>query len=40
VLGIKEGPCWDEHGVLYVGDESLDSAPEASAALNGNLNLS
>ena len=22
-LGIKDGACWDEHGVLYVSDESL-----------------
>ena len=22
--GIKENTCWDEHWVLYVGDESLD----------------
>ena len=30
---IKEGTCWDEHWVLYVGDESLNSAPETIAAL-------
>ena len=28
VMGIKEGICWDEHQVLYVSDESLNSIPE------------
>ena len=28
VMGIKEDTCWDEHWVLYVGDELLDSTPE------------
>ena len=27
-MGIQEGTCWDEHGVLYVSDESLNSTPE------------
>ena len=33
---IKEDTC-DEHGVLYVGDESLDSTPEIIIALYANL---
>ena len=28
VMGIKEGTCWDEHWVLHVSDESLNSIPE------------
>ena len=28
-VGIEEGACWDELWVLYVGDESLASTPEA-----------
>ena len=28
VRDIKEGTCWDEHWVLYVNDESLNSIPE------------
>ena len=32
VMGIKEGTC-DEHGVLYVSDESLNSPPEANIGL-------
>ena len=28
--------CWDEHWVLYVGDESLDSTPEIITALYAN----
>ena len=31
--GIKEDTCWDEHWVLYVGDELLDSTPEIIVAL-------
>ena len=31
--GIKEGTCADEHWVLYVGDDSLNSIPEANIAL-------
>ena len=34
--GIKEDTCWDEHRVLYVGDESLDSTPEITIALYAN----
>ena len=29
VRGIKEDTCWDEHWVLYTGDESLDSTPKS-----------
>ena len=29
VMGIKEGTC-DEHWVLYVSDESLNSIPETN----------
>ena len=32
-MGIKEGTCWDEHWVLYVSDESLDSPPKAKTKL-------
>ena len=27
-MGIKEDPCGDEQWVLYISDESLNSAPE------------
>ena len=37
--GIKEATCWDEHWVLYVGDESLDSTPEIIIALYANLGV-
>ena len=30
VLGIKEDPYCDEHWVLYVSEESLNSIPEAN----------
>ena len=33
VMGIKEGTCWDEHWVLYVSDESLNSTPETNTIL-------
>ena len=33
VMGIKEGTCWDEHWVLYVSDESLNSTPETIITL-------
>ena len=33
VRGINKGTCWDEHGVLYVSDESLGSIPETNTAL-------
>ena len=32
VMGIKEGTC-DEHWVLHVSDESLNSIPEINIAL-------
>ena len=28
VMGIKEDTCWDEHWVLHVSDEALNSIPE------------
>ena len=31
--GIKEDTCWDEHWVLYVSDESLNSVPETVITL-------
>ena len=27
---IMEGTCFDEHWVLYISDESLDSTPETN----------
>ena len=36
VRGIKEDTLWDEHWVLYVGDESPDSTPEIIIALYAN----
>ena len=33
VRGFKEGTCWDEHGVLDVGNESLDATPEIIIAI-------
>ena len=41
VMDIKEGTCSDEHWVLYVSDESLNSIPETNIILmltNWNLN--
>ena len=35
-MGIKEGTCYDEHQVWYVGDESLNSTPETNIALHVN----
>ena len=35
VMGIKEG-TWNEHWVLYVSDESLNSTPETDIALYAN----
>ena len=34
--GHKEHTCWDEHWVLYLGDESLESTPEIIIALYTN----
>ena len=36
VMGIKEGTSWDEHWVLYVSDESLNSTPEIIITLYAN----
>ena len=36
VMGVKEGTC-DEHWVLNVSDESLNSTPETNIALYANL---
>ena len=33
VMGIKEGICHDEHWVLYVSYESLNSTPKTNVAL-------
>ena len=33
MMGIKEGTCYDEHWVLYVSDESLNSTPETNIVL-------
>ena len=33
VMGIKEGTCYNEHWVLYVSDESLNSTSETNIAL-------
>ena len=30
VMSIKKGTCYDEHWVLYVHDESLNSTPETN----------
>ena len=32
-MDIKEGTCYDEHWVLYVSDESLNSTSETNIAL-------
>ena len=37
-MGIKEG-TWDEHWVLYVSDESLNSTLEIIITLYVNLDL-
>ena len=34
--GIKEDTCWNEHWVLFGGDESLDSTPEIIIAQYAN----
>jgi len=38
VLGIKECTC-DEHRVLYVSDESLNTMPKTNITLYVNWNL-
>lgn len=40
MMGTKEDTHCDEHGVLYVRDESLSSTPEINTILYVNLNLS
>ena len=37
--GTEEGTCGDGHWVLYVGDESLGSAPEIIIALYANWDV-
>ena len=34
VMGIEEDTCWDEHWVLYVGDESWESTPITKSTLH------
>ena len=36
MMGIKEGTCWAEHCVLYVGDGSPNSTLETNLALSVN----
>ena len=36
IRGIKEDTCWDEHWVLYIGDQSLESAPKIVVVLYAN----
>ena len=36
VMSAKEGTCYDEHWVLYVIDELLNSIPETNIALHIN----
>ena len=36
IRGIKEDTCWDEHWVLYTGDESRESTPAIIIALYAN----
>ena len=38
VMGIKEGTC-DEHWVLHLSGESLNSTPETNIILYVNWNL-
>ena len=33
VMGIEVGICWDEHWVLYISDESLDSTLETKSTV-------
>ena len=32
-MGNEEDTCWDEHRVLYVGDEPPESTPETKSIL-------
>ena len=36
---IEEGTYWDEHGVLYISDESRESIPKTKSTLY-TLNIS
>ena len=36
VMGTKKDTCCDEHWILYINDESLNSTPENNIALNVN----
>ena len=33
MVGIEEGPCWDEHWVLYVSNEPWESTPKTKSTL-------
>ena len=33
LMGIEEGPCWDEHWVLYVSDEPWEPTPQTKNTL-------
>ena len=33
MMGIEKGTCWDEHGILYVSNESWESTPKAKSTL-------
>ena len=37
--GTKEDTCWDEHRVLSIGDEPLESTPEIIFVLYANLDI-
>lgn len=36
VMGIKEGPCCDDHWVFYVSDEPLNSTQETNTGYTVN----
>ena len=36
VMSIKEGTCCDEHWVLYISDESLNSSPDTNFTIYAN----
>ena len=38
-MGIKKGICCDEHWVLHVSDESLNSTPDTNITLYVNLDF-
>ena len=39
MVGIKDGTCCDEHRVLYVSDESLNSTPETNFTIFVDVSL-